>query len=527
MLNVGKSLGSVAEKKGERPHGEDKGDSSEQESDHSSDQENEQERSFDETSDSVDGSPSTSTFLSRYEDLISAGLSKRSLAKIAAEPSLGSQFAEILRDIIHDRDDSQVQLANANRTIHALRQIVKSMSGWTEKYLDQCIADAIEVAETADAASEGPMMDHSVTSNSALLNSSMVVSNAAPLRISSISMEQMFRFSEYLRQCIAEGVEDKRAAVLSQEATVQLHRAFLTRSGGRVPKGAKPQLWLAWPTERLALAVEYTFPRAGQTSLDWLAAFDKLFVELDVTDQSSYSGYLNDITKTELSSQHRITPESQVVKALVNNLSKPPDRSAQVTQCNRQMHLELKRLLDEKLLPTIEDYIIEFGGTVDRAEKVLQKAALWKNSHEDLSMTGKRPVDHAHGQQAGKLQRMEHGTCQGCGVVLPAYIDPHKTYQECRRCIGHPDRNIEGSWTKSYIRTVLASKGYPCLSRKHFAEGGMLPPHILEAMELARLRLPQPPAQGQSSQQNGPAGRGHSGRGGRGSGGRGPGRGSF
>ena len=349
-------------------------------------------------------------------------------------------------------------------------------------------------------------MDQSVSSQSAILNTSVVVSNAAPLRIDSVSTEQMFRFSDYLRRCIAEGVDDKRAAVLSQEATVQLHRAFLTKSGGRVPKGATVQLWMAWPTERLATAVEFSFPRAGQSNLDWLHAFDNLFVELDVKDGSSYSVYLNDITKTELNAQHKITPETQVVKTLVANLGKPPKSgTGTITRCNRQMHIELKRLSDEKLVPTIEDFIIEFGGIADRAGKVLQTAVLWDNSQDSktLSNTRKR-ADQDIDQSTGKFQKMEHAMCQGCGVVLPAYIDPTKVHQECRRCAGHPDKNVTGRWDKSSTQLILGAKGYHCLSRKHYADGSLLEDSVLEAMRIARLQHPPPQEPSRSATANNP-----------------------
>lgn len=433
-------------------------------------------------------------FMSEFPSLLAIGLNQSQMARFELDPILGYEAAETLQEFANKSWTAQSDLAEANRTIAALRQIVFNMLGWTDQFTDQAIANAIDIAASNEVEAMGPF-DESASSSSGNLNSSVIVSNSAPLRISSITVEQMHQFADYLRRCIAEGVDDKRASVLSQEAVIQLHRAFLTKSDGRVPIGSTYKLWMSstlWPTERLAQAVECTFRRAGSTSLDWLHQFDKLFVELDVKNESSYIPYLNGITTTEVNAQYRNTPEKQVVKTLVTNLVKPPkDKAGNITRCNKQMHSEMHKLASEHIIDTIEQYVVQFGACAARANRSIEQAALWDNALDHpTSLIGKRGI-YLH--DSAKVPRLEHAVCQGCGYELPAYIDANVTHQECRRCCGHPDRNTSGPWDKSAAFTILRNKGFKTLNRKYRLSGELVNATTLAEMDsLSHTKHPQP-----------------------------------
>lgn len=421
--------------------------------------------------------------------IISNGLSQQNWREIASDPYKGNVIAEYLQRLSNKCYQTELDLANAKKTNAAQRSIIDFELGWTNKFIDQSVAKAIEIAnsnEESEAATANAVVQQ---------HSSVIVSNSAPLRINSISQEQMQQFSDHLRRCVAEGVDDKRTAVLSQVAIVQLHRAFLTKSEGRVPVGAQSHLWMAWPTELLAEAVEYTFPRAGQSNLDWLQSFDKLFVELDIKDESSYMEYLNDITMTEIDAQYKITPVKQVIKALVANLSKQPKtKVGKVTRCNLQMQYELQRRHEESALNTIEQYIVQFGAIARRANRTTQQAILWNNSIDSPSSlpseNGKGGIDQ--NGQPSKVQKIERSICQGCGSILPAYMASSAAIQECRRCIGHPDRNTSGLWHQSAAKRSLSANGYSSINRKFRVSGEPVSSTVLSEMDKQlKLRFPE------------------------------------
>lgn len=432
--------------------------------------------------------------------LISIGLSPQNWREIAGNPLKGEAIADYLQRLSNKCYQAEIDLANASKTITAQRSIIDFELGWTKKFIDQSVAKAIDIATSNE---EGEVATANAVTQP---HSSVIVSNSAPLRINSVTQELMQQFSDHLRRCVAEGVDDKRTAVLSQVAIVQLHRSFLTKSEGRVPVGAKSHLWMAWPTEQLAEAVEYAFPRAGQSNLDWLQSFDKLFVELDIKDESSFGEYLNDITTTEIDAQYKITPVKQVIKTLVANLSKQPkNKVGKVTRCNLQMQYELQRRYEESALDTIEQYIVQFGAIARRANRTTQQALLWNNSIEStsslLSESGKRGIDQ--NDQPSKVQKVERSICQGCGSILPAYMANSAAIHECRRCVGHPDRNTAGPWHQCAAKRALSANGYSSINRKFRTSGEPVAPSVLSDMEKL-FKLHYPEAEGAATPTRGP-----------------------
>lgn len=327
------------------------------------------------------------------------------------------------------------------------------------------------------------------------------------LRFETATNASMRQFAKYLRTSEGSAQIADRVKILSETAQQQLRRALVAGTDGRVDRSTTMESILRMPAPLLANLIELTYPTAADSGLGWLNAFAALFVQLDVQDPDSYSEYINEITKIEVNSGNKETPVSSVINTLIQHLvERPKDAQGQVTTCNKAMEKELKMLLANNKLETLDDFTFCFGDVCRREARNIVHALQWMNHgtrqpndrtrrNTDAQAGQKRSRDSSEDDPSKKKPCNPYSQCQGCGNFLPAADVVQGTLaQECAHCLGHPDRNTSGRWADCSTAKTLRERHMKSLSSKFRADDSRIDEPTLSAMARARAdkSIPDP-----------------------------------
>lgn len=454
------------------------------------------------------------------------GLTQEQLRKIEGDPDLHIDCANKLISVAVQNGEryqelqrlkAAYQAGEAGHKAHVtiLSELLQTEIGWTAERVSAEVAKKAallrqfkELHEQTAAAMQSPAATTASVAAGASASATVNVTTNRTIRITEISTETVRKLIDYLRQCVADGIPDNRTGTMSTEAQAQLYRALISRSGGRVKETTSSSEIMRWPANVLADVLDVSFPRAGiDRSNDWIHAFNKLFVELDVRVESSYRSYLNAISTSELSAVNQTTAVTEVIKTLIDNLTKVPSGAkGKVTNCNKAIQLMLRDAVRQGKLKSLEQYAIRFEEYVQIGLHALERASVWENKPDQHAPSGEKYTSKRSFGEITKAPFVPaQRTCEGCGQKAP--VNPNVGKNECRQCIGHPDRNTSGPWASSDSAKALADSGHRALHSSKRINGEPLTAaelqHIAEQKESkfpAKARfVPQQSSEGSSN----------------------------
>jgi transposase InsO family protein len=324
--------------------------------------------------------------------------------------------------------------------------------------------------------------------------------------------KQLENFINYLHECSANNIKDKRVELISESVRETFTDMFTIRY--KLCEG-RPNTWLKrWSALELARNLTECFATkdtAYNKMCSWLVVLEETIshVEINVRDQNTFRELVDKIYHVMKTAKMRNTPDEAAIDTLLNIIRKGRSKA------NATLHSRLKaRKKDFHDLPQFCRALLK--ECMD-AKKALDEADQWEHrvsshngngnrfSKDHSKNGGSRPAGGSNSHTGNGPAKIPRFTCDGCG-----FMDARAPGNICHNCAGHPDRNVSGPWKDCAARrSILALKPNltnPRLIPSKRANGESVTDAQRDIMDKERAKFRQGPPTGSA-----PAGKGKSG----------------